>query len=696
MDAFRALVELENMLLSHGLALWIAPCLAPVALAAPTRPAQDARPNILFVFTDDHAAHAISAYGSRLGETPNIDRLAREGMLFRNAFVGNSICAPARATILTGLHSHANGVYDNSLPFDGSQRTFPKLLREAGYQTAMIGKWHLKSDPTGFDHWEVLRGQGPYYNPPMNTPDGVREHVGYTTDVITDLALEWLQSGREDGKPFLLMYQHKAPHREWAPGPEHLTLFEGVDLPEPATLFDDWEGRTSGAKTQTMTIASHMSRRDLKLDPPNNLTPEQLAAWEAAYGPKNAALEAAELEGEALVRWKYQRYVKDYMRCIRSVDENLGRVLDYLDESGLAERTVVVYASDQGFYLGDHGWYDKRWMYEESLRMPLLVRWPGTVAPGSVDEHLVQNVDLAPTLLAAAGVEPPAGMHGESLVPLLRGEEPDWRNSIYYHYYEGHGPHDVPCHYGVRTRRYKLVRYYELDEWELFDLEADPDELRSVYADPGYTLVLEGLKAELARLQEGYGDTEPDTPMFEIVQSIALAQAEGSELKLIGEAADPRASGGTGSEPYWRPFTVGIRCRAEAGASGVLTAHGGGSHGYSLYLRDGRPCFALRSRGELYSVEAIRPLPVGELVHVAGIVDREGRLNLYVGGDFEAQGVGVLLTSRPAEPLSFGDDGSSAVGDYDAPGTFAGELSDWRFYQGVLPAAELRAWARGG
>ncbi len=464
-------------------------------------------PNILFVFTDDHASHAISAYGSVINTTPNIDRLAREGMLFQNCFVGNSICAPARATILTGKHSHLNGVIDNGVRFDGEQMTFPKLLQAAGYQTAMIGKWHLKTDPTGFDHWEVLNGQGPYYNPKMRSAAGQREHVGYTTDVITDLALEWLETGRDEEKPFLLMYQHKAPHREWAPGPEHLDLYDGETLPEPADLFDDYAGRGSAAPQQEMTIEHHLSQRDLKFKPPGNLTDEQLAAWEAAYGPKNADFEKAALEGADLVRWKYQRYIKDYLRCIASVDDNLGRVLEYLDETGLADDTIVVYSSDQGFYLGDHGWYDKRWMYEESFRTPLIVRWPGVTEPGSVDEHLVQNIDFAETFLDAAGVDAPGEMQGESLVPLLRGDEPEaWRDSLYYHYHEFPAVHMVNRHYGVRTERYKLMRFYQLDEWEMYDLRQDPDELRSVYDDPAYAEVASELKQELNRLRELYRD----------------------------------------------------------------------------------------------------------------------------------------------------------------------------------------------
>ncbi|MAF65542.1 MAG: sulfatase [Planctomycetes bacterium] len=485
---------------------WAAIAPAPAAADAPA----GERPNILFVFSDDHAAQAIGAYGSRINKTPNIDRLAAEGMRFGNCFCGNSICAPSRATVLTGMHSHRNGVIDNGAVFDGSQTTFPKLLQAAGYQTALIGKWHLKSDPTGFDHWEVLIGQGPYYNPPMRTPGGRREHTGYTTEIITDLALEWLREERDPERPFLLMYQHKAPHREWEPGPRQLSLYDEVEIPEPATLLDDYAGRSGAARSQEMTLARHLSPRDLKLVPPPRLNEEQLTLWNAAYGPKNAAFEAAGLEGEELVRWRYQRYVKDYVRCVASVDENLGRVLDYLAESGLEENTIVVYSSDQGFYLGEHGWYDKRWMYEESLRMPLIVRWPGTIAPGAVEERLVSNIDFAPTFLEAAGVAIPGEVQGESLLGLLRGEEPEgWRESVYYHYYEFPGVHAVQRHYGVRDERYKLIHYYQIDEWELFDLECDPSELTSVHAEPAYAAVRVRLEAQLARLGELYGEAPP-------------------------------------------------------------------------------------------------------------------------------------------------------------------------------------------
>jgi arylsulfatase A-like enzyme len=463
------------------------------------------RPNILFVFTDDHAAHAISAYGSKINKTPHIDRLAREGMLFRNCFCTNSLCAPSRAVILTGKHSHVNGVIDNKVRFDGKQQTFPKLLQKAGYQTAMLGKWHLKSDPTGFDHWTILFGQGTYYNPRFKTPKGPIKRTGYTTDILGDMALDWLKNGRDRKKPFLLMWQHKAPHREWEPGPSHLHTYDNATIPEPPTLFDDYANRTSAAKEQEMTIAKFLNNRDLKLVPPRNLTPEQLKVWNAAYGPKNEKFRKANLKGKDLVRWKYQRYMKDYLRCVASVDDNLGRVLKYLDDSGLTKNTVVVYSSDQGFFLGDHGWFDKRWMYEESLRMPLIVRWPGVVKAGSENKDLVQNLDFAETFLALAGVKSPAGMQGRSFLPLLKGERPgDWRKSIYYHYYEYPAVHMVQRHEGVRTDRYKLVHYYLINEWELFDLEKDPRELKNRYAEKAYGDVVKELKGELERLRKKY------------------------------------------------------------------------------------------------------------------------------------------------------------------------------------------------
>ncbi len=463
-----------------------------------TRPTGKRPPNIIFIFTDDHAAQAISAYGSRINRTPNIDRIAREGVLFRNCFVTNSICAPSRAVILTGKHSHLNGVPTNRETFDGAQQTFPKLLQQAGYQTAMIGKWHLKSEPTGFDFWKVLRGQGNYYNPVLRTPEGTEELTGYTTDIITDISLDWLQNGPSAGKPFLLMCQHKAPHRRWEPGPDHLNTYDDTMIPEPPTLFDDYRGRSSAAQQQKMTISGHMNERDLKLEPPQNLNEQQLTLWNAAYEPKNKKFREAGLSGDDLTRWNYQRYIKDYLRCVASVDDNIGRMLDYLDESGLAENTIVAYSSDQGFYLGEHGWYDKRWMYEESFRMPLVVRWPGVAQEGREITELAQNLDFAATFLDAAGVEVPQDIQGTSLLPLLRGRTPaDWRKSLYYQYYEFPAVHMVNQHY-------KLIYYYQLDEWELFDMRRDPSELRSLYDNPLYQDVVTELKAELKKLRTQY------------------------------------------------------------------------------------------------------------------------------------------------------------------------------------------------
>jgi arylsulfatase A-like enzyme len=409
---------------------------------------------------------------------------------------------------LTGKYSHLNGLIDNAVKFDGSQQTFPKLLQKAGYETAMVGKWHLKTDPTGFDYWNILPGQGDYYNPAMIEMGERKKYTGYVTDIITDHALDWLK-GRTGDKPFCLMYHHKAPHRNWQPGPKHLDLYEDTQIPEPATLFDDYEGRGRAAREQDMSIEKTMTKADLKLTAPKNLTPEQKAAWDAAYGPRNKAFEEAKLEGKDLVRWKYQRYMKDYLRCIASVDENVGRVLDYLDQAGLAENTIVIYTSDQGFYLGDHGWFDKRFMYEESLRMPLVVRYPKEIKPGSVNGDIVLNLDFGETFLDYAGVPVPADMQGRSLRPLLQGKTPkDWRTSMYYHYYEYPAVHSVKRHYGVRTQRYKLIHFYhDIDEWELYDLKTDPDELKNVYGDPKYADVVKELTAELKRLRAQYNDT---------------------------------------------------------------------------------------------------------------------------------------------------------------------------------------------
>jgi len=479
------------------------------------------RPNILFIFTDDHAVQSIGAYGSRINKTPNIDRIAAEGAVFANNFCANSICAPSRATVLTGKHSHINGVINNGVRFKSEQPTFPAMLQQAGYRTAMVGKWHLKNKPHGFDYWEILPDQGSYYNPVFITEQGRKRYEGYVTDITTDRALDWLkQKAGDQDKPFLLMCQHKAPHRNWSPGPNHLYMYDDVEIPEPPTLFDDYSNRSKPLKENEMMIAKHMMY-DYDLKVPGlgikdslgrnfrngeyaRMTPAQKKQWDAAYKPRNEKFIKSNLKGKDLVRWKYQRYIKDYLRCIASVDDNIGRMLDYLDEAGLADNTMVVYSSDQGFYLGEHGWYDKRWMYEESFRMPLIMRYPGAVKKGIRVKALTQNIDFAPTFLDAAKVPIPEDIQGVSLKPLWRGKQPDnWRDAIYYHYYE-RGEHHVPRHEGVRTQRYKLISYYDSNEWDLFDLKNDPQELHSLYSDPQYKKIVNAMKEKLKELKTKY------------------------------------------------------------------------------------------------------------------------------------------------------------------------------------------------
>jgi len=470
-----------------------------------------APPNILFLFTDDHATQAIGAYGSRINKTPNLDRLAAEGMLFRRALVSNSICAPSRAVILTGKYSHLNGQRTNKDVFDGSQQTAPKLLRKAGYQTAIVGKWHLKSTPTGFDHFEVLKGQGQYYNPMLITNGKQVKHTGYTTDIIADRSIEWLRN-RDKTKPFFLMSQHKAPHGRWEPALRHLTLYENESIPEPPTLFDDYSGRSPAAGQHKMGIAEHMGDHRLMFKYSSRHTPEQLAVFDGYFRPRNEAFHSAGLTGSVRTSWQYQRYIKNYLRCVQAVDENIGRMLDVLESEGLADNTVVIYSSDQGFYLGEHGWFDKRWMYEESLRTPLIVRWPGVVKPGVENTDIVSNLDFAETFLDIAGARVPGDMQGASLVPVLRGATPkDWRKTFYYHYYES-GGHGVPIHFGVTTRRHKLIRFQDkgLDAWELFDLLEDPQEMNSVYGKPEYAKVANRLKREMERLRKKFNVTDTD------------------------------------------------------------------------------------------------------------------------------------------------------------------------------------------
>jgi arylsulfatase A-like enzyme len=498
--------------------------LLPLVVFASSAAAAD-RPNILLIFSDDHGYQAVSAYGSGLNQTPNIDRLAKEGMRFDRCYVTNSLCGPSRACILTGKYSHKNGFYSNLSTFDGSQPTFAKMLQKAGYQTAIIGKWHLVSDPTGFDYWEILPGQGRYYSPQFITPQGRITVPGYVTEVITDKALNWLQKQRDPKRPFVLMMQHKAPHREWSPSPKHVSDFAGKKFPEPATLFDKYENRADAAKMATMRMSDLTLESDLKMFDPESRYGRQMLglmsddarkAWIAEYSKTKAEFDKNPPEGEELFRWKYQRYIQDYLRTVQSVDDSVGRVLDYLDKSGLAKNTIVIYASDQGFYLGEHGWFDKRFMYEQSLRTPCIIRYPGVTEPGSVENHIVSNLDFAETFLDVAGVKVPDDMQGRSLVPILKGAPPDdWRTSFYYHYYEGPpAVHTVAEHYGVTDGRYKLIHYYKLDQWELFDLMHDPDELHSVYGQPEYAAQRQRMMEELKRQREILGVTSND-PMGE-------------------------------------------------------------------------------------------------------------------------------------------------------------------------------------
>ena len=483
------------------------------------------RPNIVFMMSDDHGYQAISAYGHGLNRTPHIDALASQGMLFRRAFVTNSICGPSRAVMLTGKHSHRNGFRDNGDRFDGSQQTVAKLLRQAGYQTAIVGKWHLGSDPEGFDYWNIVPGQGDYYNPRFRENGVPLAMTGYVTNITTDLAIQWLDK-RDPDRPFLLICNQKAPHRNWMPEPKYYHLFDSTRFPLPANFFDDHATRTRAAKEQEMEVASDMHPAyDLKLAfeiPPdereglaaawhqiyNRLKPEEKREWEKAYGSSIEAFPKAGLKGRELAEWQYQRYMRDYLRCVQSVDDNVGRLMDHLRRNGLDSNTIVVYTSDQGFYLGEHGWYDKRFMYEESFRTPLIIRWPG-VTDGSKETHsMVQNLDMAETLLDMAGLPIPPDMQGRSMVPVLKGTlQGNLHDALYYHFYENR-EHNVARHLGIRTDRHKLIYFYDHREWELYDLATDPSEMRNLYGLPEHGEYIGDLKRRLLELAAQYGDHE--------------------------------------------------------------------------------------------------------------------------------------------------------------------------------------------
>jgi arylsulfatase A-like enzyme len=457
---------------------------AAASLAATVQAAD--QPNIVFIMSDDHAAHALGAYGGRLAvldPTPRLDQLAREGMRFDRAFVTNSICTPSRATLLTGQYSHVNGVPVFN-PIDPDHPVFPTALRTAGYHTALIGKWHLGTDPVGFDDWEILPGQGAYFDPLLYTASSEHKYEGHASDVITDLAIERLES-RPAGKPFLLMVHHKAPHRRWEPHPRHAAEYHRRVIPEPDTLFDDYSTRADAVREQRQSIAYDLTKEDLKEPPPEGL------------------------EGAELVRWQYQRYMRDYLACVKGVDESVGRIVDWLENHGLRENTVVIYTSDQGFFLGEHGMYDKRFMYEEALRMPLVVRWPAVISPGSSCNELVINCDFAPTFLDLAGASASEQMQGRSLTPLFRGEHPrDWRTAFYYRYYHDPGDHNTRAHYGIRTTTHKLIHFWRQDQWECYDLVNDPRELNNIYGDASSAEFVAGLKAQLEQLKREVGDRD--------------------------------------------------------------------------------------------------------------------------------------------------------------------------------------------
>ena len=487
-------------------------------------------PNIIVIFTDDHAKNATSIYGTDLIQTTNIDRIGKEGIVFTNSFVTNSICGPSRAVLLTGKYSHINGFKDNHDQFDTSQETFPKLLQRNGYETSIVGKWHLKNRPTGFDYWNILIGQGHYYNPTFVNNGDTLDYEGYVSDITTDLALGVLENRNQD-KPFCLFYHHKAPHRNWMPDAKHFDEFADKDIPFPETFYDDYSSRTSAANSQDMEVVNMNLSNDFKLQPDhydthtgtggmanwnseagwagnyNRMNADQKAAWDERYDPIGKSFKQAKLSGEELDKWKITRYLRDYLACVKSVDNNIGRVLDYLDEKKLAENTIVIYTSDQGFYLGEHGWYDKRFMYEESFGTPHVMRYPKKIKAGQQSDEFVVNIDHAATLLDYAGIDIPAEIQGTSIRPLCEGESPDdWRESVYYHYYQSTGWHIVKKHYGVRTDRYKLINFYEDNEWELYDLENDPNELTNEYANADYAQIVLDMKVELRRLQQEFKD----------------------------------------------------------------------------------------------------------------------------------------------------------------------------------------------
>ncbi|MBT7215195.1 MAG: sulfatase-like hydrolase/transferase, partial [Verrucomicrobia bacterium] len=564
------------------------------------------RPNILFIFSDDHAPNAISCYPGGLFDeiapTKGIDRIAREGMRFDRSYCTNAICGPSRASILTGKHSHLNGFIDNnSSYFDGLQTTFPDLLREAGYTTAMIGKWHLHSNPIGFDYWEILPGQGAYYNPDFIQMDNTRKRFqGHCNDLVTQKGLTWLKQAADSKKPFMAMVQYKAPHRNWAPAFRHINMFDDVNMPEPETLFDNYENRSSVLKEHAMGIQDHMSwGNDMKMQGKNlfpshftggpgngqfnRLSDQDKKTFISAYEDENKQfikeMKAGKLDQKAITSWKYQRYIKDYLAVIQSMDEGIAKILNHLDNSGLAENTIVIYSSDQGFYLGEHGWYDKRWMFEESLMMPFVVRWPGKIKPGSVSNTIIQNIDYGPTFLELAGAKIPESMQGKSLVPIFKaaGEKPKgWRDSIYYRY-SGERTHNVAAHDGVRTADHKIFWVPKTKEYQLFDMKKDPQEMKSVHNDPAYAVVFNEMKQELDSARKKYrvhsaiiGEPRKDEWWMKRHQSMNKNAKKPHDLLFIGDSIT-QGWEGSGKETWEKYY--GNRRALNLGISGDRTEH---------------------------------------------------------------------------------------------------------------------------
>ena len=699
--------------------------------------AQQDRPNIIFMYSDDHTPQAVGAYQDRLDfgleldhtPTPNIDRLAEQGMLFDNAFVTNSICKPSRAVLLTGLHSHKNGVPTNKDSISKQILTFPKLLQKEGYQTAFFGKWHLGTNPQGFDYYEYLDkhgGQGSYYNPKMDRKGKDLTLKGHTTNIIPERTVKWLKEKRSSDQPFMVMMNHKAPHRNWLPAPEELDLYDDRNLPEPDSLFYDYEGLSSAAQKQKMEIANHMSWGwDLKMrKKPGggsanwgkivgryNLTDKQEQRLIDAYKDENQYLleNYEEMSKKEIARWKYQRYVKDYLRTIQGIDGSVGRVMKYLNKAGLAENTIVIYSADQGFFLGENGWFDKRWIYEESLRQPLVVHWPGKIKAGLVSEHLVQNLDFAPTLLDLAGAEIPGEMQGRSLVPILQGKNPgNWRNAVYYHYYEGmNGAHKVPRHYGLRTQRYTLAHFYNEDEWELFDLKKDPEQLKSIYGNSDYAEVQKNLKKKLNSLQEKYGDTNPQESRGDIkdrLQKNLIKKQEGKikkavqsvKLEQVLHLKDGSQEPPKELNPARKPITVGAHVAASA-PDGTIISHGGKSYGYMLYITDRKPAFAVRTNEILKTVVADEQIQLNKPVHIAGVLDKEGTIHIVRDGELLASADGHFILKNPHDGIMVGADGGvSSVGSQSGEMAFDGAIRDLRLFWGVLSPKQIQKWASSG